>query len=192
MDVSFDTHNDFRLAVEALSGGLLSTIYAKTRKTVRAERDFLPPAGARNHCPLPTWFQPSSVRDRARAGRHHRKRRGASSVNDNARIHVPLVEGEYDRRDAIETRAQIPFMDIVSKYTPAPLYSLRDEVLPRYLAAFSLQARRGRSDLEISGLSTAAVALLCGRGPPNSDRSETERAVTANQVLLEASAPLAV
>ena len=31
----FDTHNDVRLAVDALSGGLLDTIYAKTRRSVR-------------------------------------------------------------------------------------------------------------------------------------------------------------
>src|SRR5579862_8763069 len=31
----FDTHNDLRLAVDALSGGLLITIYAERRRNVR-------------------------------------------------------------------------------------------------------------------------------------------------------------
>jgi hypothetical protein len=35
----FDTHNDLRLAVDPLSGGLLDTIYAESRESVRLESD---------------------------------------------------------------------------------------------------------------------------------------------------------
>ena len=37
----FDTHNDLRLAVNALSGGFLNTIYAKFWESVRLGYDFL-------------------------------------------------------------------------------------------------------------------------------------------------------
>jgi hypothetical protein len=40
MGVPFDTHNDLRFAADALSGGLLVTIYAEGRRSVRGSRQF--------------------------------------------------------------------------------------------------------------------------------------------------------
>src|SRR5208283_4426800 len=52
--VSFDTHNDLRLAVDALSGGRSATIYAGNQRGVRQDRRRL---SCRGHTVHPAYHQ---------------------------------------------------------------------------------------------------------------------------------------
>ena len=46
------------------------------------------------------------------------------------------------------------------RLTPAPLYSLRNEILPKYRTAFEFERNGEGSDIEISKLATEAVMNL--------------------------------
>jgi hypothetical protein len=81
-------------------------------------------------------------------------------VMEDARIDIPLLAGDYNPSWVIRERARSLFLDIVAKVTPAPLYALRDEILPRYRAAFKFENTKRRPDVEISKLASAAVADL--------------------------------
>jgi len=109
-------------------------------------------------------------------------------VMENARIHIPLLEGEYNPPWKIRSLAQILFLDVVTTVTPGPLYALREEILPKYREAFQLEKRRGRSDVEVSSLSSAAVvdrlyqrALKSLKLPP-----EVQSAMKAHRLLYDA------
>ena len=81
-------------------------------------------------------------------------------MKEDVRIQIPLLEGEYNPRWKIQSLAQILFLDIVARVTPGPLYALRDDVLPKYRAAFKFERDRRRADVDISNLSIHAVVDL--------------------------------
>lgn len=84
----------------------------------------------------------------------------STSVNENARIRIPLLDGEFGTLARIRAHAQILFLDIITRVTPAPLHSLRDEILPKYREAFDSEKRRSRSGIEIGKLATDAMVDL--------------------------------
>lgn len=81
-------------------------------------------------------------------------------MNENVRVRIPLLDGEFSTSARIRSHAQIFFLDIVTKVAPSPLYSLRDEILPKYHAAFDFEKSRDQSDIEIGKLATGALVDL--------------------------------
>jgi len=61
---------------------------------------------------------------------------------------IPFIFADYARADEIQVRAQEFFLCVVHDATPAPLYSLRDKVLPKYREAFEFEAGRGRTEVD--------------------------------------------
>jgi hypothetical protein len=79
-------------------------------------------------------------------------------VKSKGRHYIPGLNGAFFSESEIRARARENFLWAITIMTPAPLYSLRDDVLPAFQAAFELEAGRGKSSNEIKELS--AIALL--------------------------------
>jgi hypothetical protein len=78
----------------------------------------------------------------------------------SGRIAIPLLDGAFNSPSDIRSRAQEFFLSIVMTETPAPLFSLRDDVLPKYLDAFKFERERGVNASDISRLAVHAVVNL--------------------------------
>jgi hypothetical protein len=97
-------------------------------------------------------------------------------VRDPERIDLPLLSGEFNRPEAIRSRAQILFLSIVADKTPKPLYALRDEVLPRYREAFKVEREFATPNAEASAVSChALVGLVYGSAMKDADLPKVVR-----------------
>jgi hypothetical protein len=72
------------------------------------------------------------------------------------RSYIPAVMGEYASEEDMRSWAQELFLNAIWLVAPAPLYSLRDEILPRYRAAFDFEKSRGSSNDEVKQLAIQA------------------------------------
>jgi hypothetical protein len=73
------------------------------------------------------------------------------------RTHVPGLMGEYATKDDIRSWAREHFLMVILHVAPAPIYSLRDEVFPRYRAAFKAEKTRLRSVDQVKQHSVRAL-----------------------------------
>jgi hypothetical protein len=69
-----------------------------------------------------------------------------------------LSSGDYGDDYSIRDHAQIQFLWTIQRCTPAPLYSLRDDVFPSYKAA--LDSERARAEPTRNSTSPSATHLL--------------------------------
>jgi hypothetical protein len=111
---------------------------------------------------------------------------------EESRIRVPLLDGEYSPVWKIRSRAQMLFLDAVARVAPTTLYSLRDEVLPKYLTAFEVEGKLGASNAEIAKFATHAVVdLLYSQTLPNLKMPrELSTAMSAHRILYDAGGAL--
>jgi hypothetical protein len=152
---SFDTHNEFRFAVTALPGGnLLSpNTYRNRNKNVSPESK-----------PSTTIEQGFAIRigqvvhsERARPKESPQMARSIQR-GDKVRKPIPFIFGAFAHKDEILARAQEFFLWVVHSTTPAPLYALRDGILPGYVAAFQFERHNGRSDTNVKERAWWALA----------------------------------
>jgi hypothetical protein len=89
-------------------------------------------------------------------------RRGSTNKGSKKsdRIAIPLLEGAFNDPLVVRAHAQEFFLSIVMEKTPAPLYSLRDDVVPRYVEAFTFELRNGVEQVEIGGMTVRAIVDL--------------------------------
>jgi hypothetical protein len=78
-------------------------------------------------------------------------------VGKAVRHYIPGLQGEYFSDDEIRLRAREHFLWAIAMVTPRPLHSLRDEILPKYRAAFEFEQRRGKTFLQVKQLSVQAL-----------------------------------
>lgn len=71
-----------------------------------------------------------------------------------------LSSGDYGDDYSIRDQAQIQFLWTIQRCTPAPLYSLRDDVFPNYKAALDSERGRGRTNKELYQLIGDALTLV--------------------------------
>jgi hypothetical protein len=62
---------------------------------------------------------------------------------------IPFTQGAYVREEQLRARAQEFFLWVVHGMTSTPLYRLRDQIFPKYCAAFELEAGQDRTGSEI-------------------------------------------
>jgi hypothetical protein len=106
----------------------------------------------------------------------------------SARIAIPLLDGAFNSPRDIRSRAQVFFLSIVMTETPAPLFSLRDDVLPEYLNAFKFERERGVKASDISRLAIHAVVdlLWIKRLKNSAVPNEVQTARTDHQLIYRA------
>ena len=78
-------------------------------------------------------------------------------VRKTVRNYVPGLGGEYFSQDEIRSCAREHFLWAVTAVTPAPLCSLRDEILPKFQAAFEIEKRRLNSFVGVKEVSLQAL-----------------------------------
>jgi hypothetical protein len=71
-----------------------------------------------------------------------------------------LSSGDYGDDYSIRDQAQIQFLWTIQRCTPAPLYSLRDDVFPNYKAALDSERAMGRTNRELHQLIDDALTLV--------------------------------
>ena len=71
-----------------------------------------------------------------------------------------LSSGDYGDDYQIRGQAQIKFLWTIQRCTPAPLYSLRDDVFPNYKAALDSERGSGRTNRELHQLIDDALTLV--------------------------------
>ncbi len=76
----------------------------------------------------------------------------------SGRTYIPALTGDYVSEDHLKSWAREFFLNTVWNCAPAPLYSLRDEILPRYSDAFEVEETRGHSFPEIKEIAVDAFA----------------------------------
>jgi len=79
-------------------------------------------------------------------------------VGEKGRRPIPFIGGDYATEAEILASAQEYFLCVVQGHTPAPLVSLRYQILPKYRAAFEVEKSYGRSETDIKKLAVHAVA----------------------------------
>jgi hypothetical protein len=77
-------------------------------------------------------------------------------MKNHGRTYIPALSGAYASEDDLRTWAREFFLNVIWSAVPAPLYSLRDEILPKYRAAFRFKKGR-RSRTEVKDLSVIAL-----------------------------------
>ncbi len=85
------------------------------------------------------------------------------------RTYIPALTGEYVSEDALRSWAREFFLNAIWSSAPAPLYSLRNDILPRYSDAFEVEEIRGHSFPEIKEIAVdtfADVVIVDGLGIP--------------------------
>ena len=78
-------------------------------------------------------------------------------MKSKGRQYIPAITGEFLPENEIRSRVREHFWVAVMIVAPEPLYSLRDQVLPKFQAAFELEVRRGKSRDDIKELSVFAL-----------------------------------
>lgn len=112
-------------------------------------------------------------------------------MGQKRRIYVPEITGAYATEDQILSRAREYFLIMVQMHTPKPLIALRDDVLPRYRAAFRIQEQR-KSQSKIQELSCQALVdvMLASEVAGVRSLKEFQRARKASPSLYAASSAL--
>ena len=79
-------------------------------------------------------------------------------MEGKAHPYIPSITGDYASKDLILARAREFFLTVIQTVKPKPLFALRDDVLPKYEAAFDFEKSQGCSELELRKLSCQALA----------------------------------
>ena len=88
-----------------------------------------------------------------------------------------LSSGDYRDDYSIRDQAQIHFLWTIQRLTPAPLYSLRDEVFPKYQSALDIERAKGRTNKELHQLIGDALTLVSARNYNEALKCWAERSV---------------
>lgn len=88
-----------------------------------------------------------------------------------------LSSGDYGDDYSIRDQAQIQFLWTIQRCTPAPLYSLRDDIFPNYKAALDSERGRGRTNRELHRLIDDALTLVSASNHSETLKRWAERSV---------------
>jgi hypothetical protein len=81
-------------------------------------------------------------------------------VKKTGRINIPVFAGAYTQPGLARSQAQDFFLSVVPSVAPGLLYSLRDEILPKYRSAFKFEKKKGLSDDEAQEIAREAIVVL--------------------------------